>query len=122
MSHIVTIRTQIRDPVAIGLACQRLRLPPPQPGTFQLFNEQATGWGVQLRGWRYLLVCQTESGELKYDNFGGRWGEPAELNAFLQRYTIEAATLAARRQGHSVVEQPLASGAVKLLIQIGGAS
>ncbi len=48
MSHLVTIQTQVRDPVGIQLACARLRLPEPVRDTFRLFGTQATGWGVRL--------------------------------------------------------------------------
>ena len=122
MSHVLTIESQIRDPAAITLACERLKLPPPRHGLFQLFSAQAIGWGVQLRNWRYPVICQTESGQLQYDNFEGRWGEISHLNAFLQRYAVEAARLAARLEGHTVLEQSLADGSIKLLIQVGGAA
>lgn len=119
MSHIVTIQTQIRDPVAVRAACNRLRLDPPINGKHQLFSESIGGLGVQLRDWKYPLVCQTESGELRYDNFNGRWGHPDRLNEFVQSYAIENTKLVARRQGRSVTEQPLADGSVKLTISVG---
>ena len=122
MSHIVTIQTQVRDPEAIRLACERLQLPPPRNASFQLFSTSAIGWGVELPGWHYPVVCQTETGDLKYDNFNGRWGDPIHLQAFVQRYAAEAAKLAARRKGHTAIEQTLADGSIKLVIQVGDAS
>src|SRR5262245_42019473 len=74
MSHIVEIETQVRDPVAIQAACQRLKLRPPVEGRHQLFSDEVAGLGVQLPGWQYLAVCDTTTGQLRYDNFGGRWG------------------------------------------------
>lgn len=74
MSHIVSIKTQVRDVTAIAAACQRLQLPPPVPGTAKLFaGQHATGQLVQLSGWRYPVVCNSATGELAYDNYGGRW-------------------------------------------------
>ena len=32
------------------------------------------------------MVCQVESGQLQYDNYGGRWSEQQQLDAFLQAY------------------------------------
>jgi hypothetical protein len=122
MSHVVTIETLVRDPAAIALACERLNLPPPRQGTFRLFAAEATGWSVQLPGWSYPVVCDTQSGKVLYDNFEERWGSTTELNAFLQRYAVEAARLAARRQGHTVVEQVQADGIIRLVIQTGGAA
>ena len=120
MSHIVTIQTQVRDPVAARAACQRLGLPEPTEGTAELFSGSATGIIVALPGWTYPVVCQTETGTLKYDNFEGRWGEPAQLDRFLQAYAVEKTRLEARKQGYSVLEQPLANGSIKLTIQAGG--
>jgi hypothetical protein len=120
MSHIVTIETQVRDPVAVHSACERLRLPAPTAGTFQLYSSRATGLGVQLPEWRYPVVCDTTSGKLAYDNFGGRWGETTKLDEFLQGYAVEKAKLEARRRGHSVVEQSLADGSIKLTVQVAG--
>ena len=81
-----------------------------------------TGLAVQLQGWRYPVVCQTERGELRYDNFEGRWGAPAELHRFLQSYAIEKTRIEARRQGHSLTELLLPDGSVRLTVQIGGAA
>jgi hypothetical protein len=73
MSHIVTIQTELRDPVAIRAACRRLGLAEPQQQAVQLYSGEVTGWTVQLQDWRYPLVCQTETGQVQFDNFDGRW-------------------------------------------------
>ncbi len=122
MSHTVEIKTEVRDPAAVASACRRLQLPPPVAGVTRLFAESVTGLAVQLPGWRYPIICQVTSGRLKYDNFRGHWGEPAELDRFLQAYAVEKARLEARRQGHSVTEQQLADGSIKLTVQVGGAA
>lgn len=51
MSHTVEIRTEVRDPVAIDRACQRLQLPPPTFGSARLHSSTAIGWQVQLPQW-----------------------------------------------------------------------
>lgn len=122
MSHIVKIQTQVRDPVAIAAACLRLSLVAPAQGTAKLYDGQYTGWCVELPGWRYPVICNTTSGELKYDNFQGHWGEQNQLDRFLQAYAVEKAKIEARRQGHSVIEQLLDNGSIKLTIQVGGAA
>ena len=73
MSHIVEIKTQIKDAAAVRACCSRLRLPPPTQGSHRLFSGQMSGLGVQLPDWRYVVVCDLPSGQLKYDNYGGRW-------------------------------------------------
>jgi hypothetical protein len=122
LSHLVTIKTQLKDPVAIRAACQRLSLPPPREGTFQLFNSPAIGIAVQLPGWVYPVVCNPQSGELQYDNFEERWGKKEHLDAFMQMYAVEKARLEAHRRGHDVTETQLADGSIKLTIQVGGAA
>lgn len=121
MSHIVQIETQVRDPAGIAAACRRLALPEPVHGEVQLYSGVQTGWQVRLPNWRYPVVVDVGTGRLHYNNFGGRWGEPAQLDRFLQAYAVEKARLEARRQGHSVTEKPLADGSIRLTVHIGGA-
>ena len=122
MSHIVTIQTEVRDPVAVAAACERLQLAAPVHGTAKLFSGEATGWLVLLPGWRYPLVCETELGQLRFDTYEGRWGDRAHLDRFLQAYAVEKALIEARKQGYDVVEQPLPDGSIKLTVQVGGAA
>ena len=121
MSHIVQVQTQVRDPVAIQAACQRLKLAEPTQRTVKLFSDTVTGLAIQLPGWNFPVICDVSSGELKYDNFQGHWGDPRELDKFLQMYTVEKALIESRKQGHTVSEQQLQDGSIKLVVQIGGA-
>ena len=73
MSHIVQIKTEVRDPAVIAAACARLQLPAPTHGTTKLFSGQVTGWAVQLPGWRYPAVCDTATGSVHYDIYNGVW-------------------------------------------------
>ena len=120
MSHIVSIKTEVRDATAVRAACQRLKLPPPVNGTTTLFSGEVTGLAVQWPDWKYPVVCQLETGQLRYDNYHERWGKQERLDAFLQAYALEKATIESRRQGHSVTEQTLADGSIKLTVQVRG--
>ena len=122
LSHIVEIRTEVRDANGVRAACDRLRLESPVEGKTQLYSGEVEGLAVRLRDWRYPVVFQTATGEAKYDNFNGRWGEQARLDEFFQAYAVEKAKIEARRKGHSVTEQSLADGSVKLTVQVGGAA
>jgi hypothetical protein len=123
MSHVVTIQTQIRDPAAVTAACLRLGLPPPSRRKVELFSATVEGLAVELPGWRYPVVCDLAGGSIQCDNYGGAWGAPTELDKFLQAYACEKTKITARRQGHTVTEQPLTDGSIKLVIQVaGGAS
>lgn len=122
MSHVVEIRTEVRDVIAVGAACQRLKLEAPVQGTAKLFSSSATGVIVKLPGWRYPAVFDTQSGQARFDNYEGRWGEQAQLDRFLQGYAVEKAKLEARKKGHTVTEQSLADGSIKLTVSVGGAA
>ena len=120
MSHVVSIRTQVRDPIAIRSACSRLHLPEPVYGPTKLFTNIKTGWAVVLPNWTYPVVCNVESGTVEFDNYQERWGKQIELDRFLQSYAIEKAKLEARKAGHSVREQALEDGSVRLIVHVLG--
>ena len=122
MSHIVQIQTEVRDANAVRAGCSRLGLDLPVQGKFKLFRQAASGLGVQLREWRYPVVCDVNSGKVAYDNFEGHWGDPKRLDEFMQAYAVERAKIEARRRGHSVTEQLLADGSIKVTVNVGGAA
>ena len=121
MSHIVSVNTQIRDPAALAAACHRLGLVEPTSGTARLFSGEATGLIVHLPGWRYPAVIDTGAAQIRYDNYNGTWGRRCELDRLLQAYAVEKARIEARKAGHSITEQTLPNGAIKLTIHVGGA-
>jgi hypothetical protein len=116
MSHVVTIQTRVHDAVAVAAACQRLALAAPVQGTGRLFSGEAAGLIVQLPGWHYPVVIDTASGEVRYDNYGGRWGAQSQFDRFLQMYAVEKAKLEARTRGYAVSEQALHDGSIKVQI------
>ena len=122
MSHIVEIKTEIRDEQAIRAACVRLQLATPENKTVRLFNAMATGLCVQLPGWNYPVVCETQSGDVKYDNYQGHWGEQKHLNSFLQAYSVEKCRIEARKKGHRVTEAKLEDGSIRVTVHVGGAA
>jgi hypothetical protein len=120
VSHIVKIKTQVRDPAAVQAACKRLGLNEPVHGKTKLFSGRVTGLAVQLQGWHYPVVFDTTTAQAHFDNFNGHWGDQKELDRFLQAYAVEKAKLEARKKGHSVTEQALANGSIKVSIQVAG--
>lgn len=122
MSHIVAIRTEIRDAAALTAACRRLSLAVPVRETVKLFSGEVMGHAVRLPNWRYPVVCHLDSGQLEFDNYEGRWGDTTQLDNLKQAYAIEKAKIESRKQGHTVTEQPLDDGSVKLTINVGGSA
>ena len=119
MSHIVSIKTRVTDPAALAAACQRLGLEAPVQGTAALYSSQAAGLIVRLPGWHYPAVVDPSNGDVKYDNYNGAWGSQSELDRLLQAYAVEKTRAEARRAGHTLTEQRLGDGSVKLTIQLG---
>ena len=117
MSHIVTIKTEVRDPAAVAAACLRLGLPEPVHGTAKLFEGEATGLLVRLPDWLYPAVVHIEHrpGPVRQLQRGAGAGRSTST-ASSRRYAVEKARIEARKRGHSVVEQALADGSVKLTI------
>jgi hypothetical protein len=122
VSHIVEIRTEVRDPAAVAAACRRLSLPEPVHGTATLFAGEATGLLVRLPGWLYPVCIDTTTGAVRFDNYHEQWGRQEHLDRLLQRYAVEKAAIEARRRGHTVTEKTLSDGSIRLSIQVGGAT
>jgi len=122
LSHIVEIKTEVRDEAAVKAACVRLQVPTPEHKTARLFSATATGLCVQLPNWSYPVVCNLQTGQVQYDNYGGHWGEQKHLNAFLQAYAVEKAKIEARKKGHMVSETALQDGSIRVTVRVGGAA
>lgn len=120
MSHIVELRAAVHDAAAVRAACQRLGLHEPSQGTTKLFSGEVTGLAVELPNWQYPVVADLATGQLHYDNFGGRWGDQKHLNLFLQVYAAEKVKIESRKRGHLCTEQQMANGTIKLTIQVAG--
>ena len=54
----------------------------------KLFDGEAAGLLVNLPGWLYPAVVEAATGKVRYDNYGGAWGDPAQLGLFLQAYAL----------------------------------
>jgi len=120
LSHIVTVRTEVRDPAAVAAACRRLAIDEPVEGTAQLYSGQASGLLVRLPDWLYPVVIDTASGTVRYDNYGGAWGDEQHLHRFLQMYAVERARAEARKKNFATSEKAMADGSILVEIEIGG--
>ena len=120
MSHIVSIKTQVRDTAGVAAACRRLTLPEPVHGTARLYSGQATGLLVQLPGWHYPAIIETATGTVRYDNYNGAWGDANQLHRFIQAYVVEQARIEARKKSYLTTEQSLADGSILVDIEVRG--
>lgn len=120
MSHIVTIKTQLKDPKAIEAACHRMNLAAPviAKQTFALGDRE--GITVKLHNWLHPIIIDQKTGDVHYDNYEGRWGDIKYLHKFLQTYAVEKAKIEAWRKGYTAREEHLEDGSIKVHINVPG--
>jgi hypothetical protein len=120
LSHIVEVKTEVRDQTAVAAACRRLALPEPVRGTAELYSGDVSGLIVHLPDWTYPVVIDTETGTIRYDNYNGAWGDEVHLHRFVQAYVVEQSRIEARKKSYATTEQSLADGSIMLEIEVGG--
>lgn len=98
MSHTISIRIEVKDKNALGVSVVELNGVVLGEGTHSLFQGKEVGYGFTLPAWTFPLVLK-ESGELAYDDFGGHWGDKADLGRLMELYAVHAAKAAAEAQG-----------------------
>jgi hypothetical protein len=119
VSHIVTVKAEIKNPVALTLACARLGLVAPKQGNHKLYSGKAiSGLAISLPGWKYPVVVDSVSGEVHYDNYNGHWGSQAQLDKLLQRYAVEATLAVTESLGYGCEEVLLEDGSIELVVSV----
>lgn len=121
MSHVVTVKCEMKDADAIRAAIERLPSVKMLEGgritEHRMYGGQkATGIGIHLEGWNHPVVINPETGECKYDNYGGSWGAQIRLDELVQGYSIEKVKLEAYARGQMFEEQKLDNGDVKVTV------
>ena len=71
LSHIVTIKTEVRDPGASRPPAAGSHCPSRSTTRPSFFSGQATGLLVKLPDWLYPVVIDTATGQARYDNYLG---------------------------------------------------
>lgn len=118
MSHLVKVPAQVTQFEGVRRACSRLGIEAPVVGKATIFGQECEGTIVKLNGWCYPIVCDLQSGEVHYDNYGGHWGQQEQLDQFLQGYAVETAKMTAEQQGYQVTEELLADGSIGLNVMV----
>lgn len=98
MSHQVTVKTEFTDKGALGDAVREMGGDVLGEGAVRQYQSNAVGFGFTLPGWRFPL-CLEESGNLKFDDYNGSWGNRADVDRLKERYTIFLAERAATEMG-----------------------
>jgi len=124
MSHVASVKTQVKDRNLLARVCSALGLPHvPGPQTVDLYERAVAGdFSVKLPGWNYPVVVNTATGEVHFDNYAGRWGDSKQLDKLLQEYAVavvEEQTYQLTLQGWTVERQTLANGDVQIVLSQG---
>jgi hypothetical protein len=117
VSHTTTIELEIKSLSALATACRETSTPFEEMTSVRLFDGTLVEdcFAFTPLGWKYPVAAK--DGQLKYDNYEGKWGEDSELNRVKQRYAVNVQKEAARSRGYRVHEERLAGGKVKLVVE-----
>ena len=107
MSHTVKIKVAFTDPAALQSGVESMGGTWLGMGTHSLYSGDRGGYGFTLPGWNYPLVLdwpalselKAGKGELFYDDYGGKWGNVADLEKLTSAYAVGVAEQAAIAQG-----------------------
>lgn len=114
MSHTLTVETKFLDARAVEnaareMSCEIVR------GEIALFDgTKIQGIGVKLPGWYYPVAINLQTGEAKYDNYNGKWGNQEHLNRFTQLYAVHKTELFAKSRGWIATRKTQPNGSIKL--------
>lgn len=117
MSHAVEAEITCNNQEAILAAAEKLGLKVLPHGEHKMFDgRKVTGVGFRPKGWSEDVLIDA-AGKVYYDNYKGKWGNIKELDLFLKRYTVEAATIDSKKKGYSTFEVAHEDGSIELLVQ-----
>ena len=98
MSHTAQIAADYANADALAAAVEKMGGTLLGDGAHKLYSSTARGQGIQLPGWEYpIVVC--DGSRLEYDDYGGRWGDVADLERLHEEYSWSLTELAAQRVG-----------------------
>lgn len=124
MSHTATVKTEFRNRAVVQRAAEALGLECEvgEGLKYEMYDDSiATGDVIlKLPGWNYPVVIDTKTGDAKYDNYNGAWGDIARLEEFMQEYTLQVAENEAQEfvlQGWNVSRQKQENGDIQLVIE-----
>lgn len=117
MSHIVKVKTTVRNNECLRLACVQVGASAPEEGTCLIYGTSYQGVYFKLPGWRYP-ICISANGTLNFDNYRGHWGAKAKLDELLQRYTANVAVRNLVRQGFRLQGKPTIGADGKMRLEM----
>jgi hypothetical protein len=99
VSHTVRVSIELSNHAALAAAVLAMGGAVLGIGQHKLFNSQPeSGFGFTLPSWRHPLVLKAD-GKLAFDDYGGKWGNTADIEKLKGKYAVQAAMQAAAMQG-----------------------
>jgi hypothetical protein len=98
MSHVVNIKTELKNKASVVKACARLEWPcEVNSSTVMYDGTKVHGSIITIPNWKYA-ACVKEDGSIATDTFNNRWGDIADLDQLKKYYAVEEtkSTLAAQ--------------------------
>lgn len=118
MSHSVVHEAVFAERNIFTRAIGRVRGQVLGEGRHELYDGAYNGLGFTLPNWSYPLVLQHDN-RLVFDDFGGKWGNRADIDRLKQMYQTELAIDEFQGVGH-VTESVMEDGSIKLEVLLGG--
>lgn len=94
MSHIVTVKTQFKDGEILLNTLKKFNvcISSGERHSVTMFGSTVEAdISFKLPGWRYPVAVDLKTGEVKFDNYGGSWGQIEEFDKVHQQYTLDVA-------------------------------
>jgi hypothetical protein len=104
MSHTVKLRVKVKDKELFKEIALRKGYRIEEGVTVRFYSSTERGMAVYLPGWKYPVVV-TDDGEVRYDNWNGKWGKTEVLHELMQEYATELVLQTAAVQGYVVLGQ-----------------
>jgi hypothetical protein len=104
MSHTVSLKLKVKDKRLLKEIALKKGYKVEDDAHVRFFSSEEYGMAVYLPGWHYPVVV-TDGGEVRYDNYNGKWGKQEVLNELMQDYATELVLRTARMEGYLILEQ-----------------
>lgn len=89
-SHTATVKVEFTDLSALKIAIESMGGTFLGQGEHKLYAGKENGIGFRLPGWQYPLVVNG-AGELRYDDYKGKWGKVSSIAKLSTEYSISLA-------------------------------
>tara|TARA_R110000824_G_scaffold169601_2_gene346732 strand:+ start:472 stop:1017 length:546 start_codon:yes stop_codon:yes gene_type:complete len=123
-SHTLKVSIEFRDLDILKIAADRVGAESIGLGTHQIFDAASiNGFAIKLDQWAFPIVVNVDdngetTGEISYDNYGGKWGDLAQLDRLKGAYAVEIARQTAEAQGWYCEDQQ--DGSIVIYHNAGG--